>query len=134
MTTCSNYRITENRTGMRVGTSETQRRIEIPGGTGHPITLGDKIMVRIEMPRGEWMSFSSCDLADMTEILGEVRRRTRGMSGLVKMCVRNASEGWRLERPLRLYPESFGPRGFGNVRRHEPAVASPRMLMPWETH
>lgn len=128
------YRLNENHTGMIVGTSEMPRRVRIPTGTGHPMKYGDRIFIRLEVPYGRGMNFCTEEVSDMTEVLGVVRERTRGMQGLYKLVVRNATEGWSLERPLKLYPSRFAPRGLGNVRIHEPAPASqtPRMLMPWE--
>lgn len=99
------YRVTENRTGMRVGTSERVRRVVVASGTGRPMKYGDKIFVRLEFPYGygSGISFCSQALSDMTEVIGEIRRRTRHIRGLCKMCVRNATEGWAIERPLKLY-------------------------------
>lgn len=118
------YRLNENRTGMRVGTSEMPRRVRIPSGTGHPMQYGDKIFIRLEVPYGKGMNFSTEQVSDMTEVLGVVRERTRGMVGLYKLVIRNATEGWSLERPLRLYAPRFAPRGFGNVCVHEPGPSA----------
>ena len=128
------YRLNENRTGLSVGTSEMPRRVQIPTGTGHPMKYGDRVFIRLEVPYGRGMNFSTEEVSDMTEVLGVVRERTRGMEGLYKLVIRNATEGWSLERPLRLYAPRFAPRGFGNVRVHEPAPSGTRMIMPWETH
>ncbi len=125
------YRLNENRTGMVVGTSEMPRRVRIPSGTGRPMKYGDKIFIRLEVPYGKGMNFSTEEVSDMTEVLGVVRERTRGMQGLYKMVIRNASQGWSLERPLRLYAPRFAPRGFGNIRIHEPSTSTP--LTRWES-
>lgn len=126
------YRLTENRTGMRVGTSERVRRVVVPSGTGKPMKYGDRIFVRLEFPYGYGQGISFCSemLADMTEVIGEIRRRTRHLRGLCRMCVRNATEGWSIERPLKLYDsESRFAAAQAPV-----SFATPRMQMPWEAH
>lgn len=126
------YRLTENRTGMRVGTSERVRRVVVPSGTGKPMKYGDRIFVRLEFPYGYGHGISFCSemLADMTEVIGEIRRRTRHIRGLCKMCVRNATEGWAIERPLKLYDSESR---FASAQAPV-SFATPRMQMPWEAH
>ena len=42
---------------------------------------------------------------DLTELWGELRRKCRGISGLAKLYLRNASRGWSIERPMMIYPQ-----------------------------
>lgn len=128
----------ENRTGMGIWTSERPVSKRVPTGAHYPMRYGDRILVTLEGSYGESFRFVSCELSDMTEVFGEVRHRCRGMVGLGKLRVRNATEGWCMERPLRLYGPMVQTRGFGNVRVNEVRVnepaPEPRMLQPWETH
>jgi hypothetical protein len=41
---------------------------------------------------------------DLSELWGELRRHCRGIRGLAKLYLRNASRGWSMERPMMLYP------------------------------
>ena len=100
-------RVTENASGMRVWTSERVRRVRTGHGTGHPITYGDRIRVTFNMAGRQPVIFSCTDMSDMTEVLGEVRRRTSGLTGLGHLWVCNDTEGWKISRPLRLAPTSL---------------------------
>jgi hypothetical protein len=46
-------------------------------------------------------------VSDFSELLGELRRQTRGCRGLARLYVRNVSRGWSMERPLMLYRDAF---------------------------
>ena len=126
-------RVTENVTGMHVMSSVQERRVRSGSGTSHPITYGDEIRVTFNMTGRQPMIFTSRELRDMTEVLGEVRRRTRGLEGLGHLWVSNITEGWKLSRPLRLASISL-LRGFGNVYATEPtAPRASRTNLPWDT-
>ncbi len=130
------WRETSNMTGMRVLSSVRERRVVRGYGTNHPITYGDNIRVTFNVPGEQPLIFSSCELRDMTEVLGEVRRRTRGRNGLGQLWVMNLTAGWKVSRPLRLAPRTL-LRGFGNILQTEPLpvqeTAAPT-IMPWDTH
>lgn len=117
-----------------IRTSEVERRVPVPG-TRYEMQTGDRIVVRVQMYDGRQVNFVSTRLADMTEIIGEVRRLGRDCQGLARMSVRNTSRGWRIERPIKLYPDRHARRGLG-LNRDMPLDSeyAPRMLMPWETH
>lgn len=130
-----------NYSGIRgIMSSESHRSILTGNGTAHKIAYGDRIMIRLRMPDSTFINMECSTVSDMTEVLGEIRHLCRGKEGLARMTVRNASRGWSLERPLKLYGGNFMPRGLGNVHVNEPArqtASSPagrRMLFPWETH
>lgn len=125
------YNLNENRTGLRVGTSVRQRMIRTPG-VEHRMRYGDRILVRVELPGGREVNFVSNELSDLTEVFGEIRSRVRGERGLARMSVRNATEGWRIDRPLKLYADRYLSRGLGNLHVSEPAPQ--HMPFPWETH
>lgn len=73
----------------------------------HPVRLGDTLHVRLRFADGSEMSVSCRNAATMTELVGGVRQAARGRRGLVKMCVRNVSRGWTLEKPLMLYGDTW---------------------------
>lgn len=80
---------------------ETRRRT-----SSRTVSYGDRIFVRVtDMQRG-WTPVAEFELhtaADMSEIYGELRFRTRGRQGLMKLYVRNATRGWSFEQPFKLY-------------------------------
>lgn len=100
------------------------------------IELGDRIFARLTMGGRTVVEFMINRVADMTELLGELRQMTRGARGLARLYVRNQSRGWSLERPLMLYAPSVPDVRFGMFTERGADVApSPRrMLFPWETH
>lgn len=86
------------------------------------------MFARIVMGRRTILEFANACISDITELLGELRRLTRGLRGLVRLYVRNITRGWSIERPLMLYPDLF------TGTRSDPDIAFPRMPAPWETH
>lgn len=74
------------------------------------LTLGGRVIA--EITRDGISNFSA--------LLAMLRARVPSCQGLARLCVRNMTRGWRLERPLMLYAE--------------PGAAAPRRPMPWETH
>ena len=82
----------------------------------------------------------------MTELLGELRKKVKGLRGLAQVYVRNYSRGWSMEQPLMLYASSgtrtapvcnrefpsdlFGAMNDGSTERQYER----RMLFPWEVH
>lgn len=95
------------------------------------IEFGDHIFARITK-NGQLLYECTLDsVADMTQLLGEIRHNTPGMKGLTKLYIRNHSKGWSQERPLMLYPANdiyAAPKESVTFRRN------PHMLFPWETH
>ncbi|MDE6027889.1 MAG: hypothetical protein K2G23_07450 [Muribaculaceae bacterium] len=123
------------------------RRYENVFGSRHPIRYGDKIFARIVMRGRTIVEFVLNQVSDMTELLGELRKKVKGVQGLAKIYLRNYSRGWSLEKPLMLYtPQSSSslrnhPNGtsapFSSANSYSAAsggLSSSRMLFPWETH
>lgn len=67
------------------------------------IEYGDKIFARLTMGQRTIVEFMINRVADMTELLAELRRSTAGIRGLATLHIRNQSKGWSAERPLMLY-------------------------------
>lgn len=128
----------ENLNAMIGNTYETdrlRRRLE----------LGDRLFVRVILRGSVAFEFMTDRVADMTELIGEVRHAGYGLAGLGRLQVRNHSRGWGHERPLMFYPPSWprresasGNRGRGEQRQssYSELVSRPgrTMFFPWETH
>ena len=123
------------------------RRYENVFGSHNPIRYGDKIFARIVMRGRTIVEFVLNQVCDMTELLGELRKKVKGVQGLAKIYLRNYSRGWSLDTPLMLYvPQSSSSlRNCSNVTSPpfpsansysaaSSGLSSSRMLFPWETH
>lgn len=121
------------------------------------IEFGDQIFARILMKGRTLVEFMINRVADMTELIGELRHLTYGVRGLATLQIRNKSKGWSLERPLMLYASDAsgavmrvarGGSAYGTAMRvarggsaycsdslfSERRVAPHSMPFPWETH
>ena len=102
------------------------------------IEFGDRIFARLTMGGKTVFEFMINRVADMTELLGELRHMTTGLRGLAKLYIRNQSRGWSQERPLMLYSANEVPRRnsiFSTVSVASAVVSNPRrMAFPWEIH
>lgn len=84
------------------------RTRNVASGTGRPIIYGDRIFVRLVSVRHGWRTlaeFSMTDVGDFSGIICELRRRTLGQRGLMRLYVRNATRGWSFEQPFMLYAD-----------------------------
>lgn len=101
------------------------------------IEKGDKIFASLRVNGRTLTELVFTNIEGMTELLGELRYAMRGYRGLVRMLVRNMSQGWLIDRPLMLYPDVLPANCAATARRaccnREPAKPT-RMLFPWETH
>ncbi len=69
------------------------------------ITGSDRIYACITL-RGKLVTELTRDrFSSLSSILAILRARVPYASGLARLCVRNMTRGWTLERPLMLYPE-----------------------------
>lgn len=104
------------------------------------IEFGDRIFARLTMGGKTICEFMINRVADMTELLGELRHSTRGLRGLAKLYIRNQSRGWSQERPLMLYSNDEVPRRktfFSTTKTAVPTSSGMRphaMAFPWEVH
>lgn len=101
--------------GIRRSFEEERRVPSIASGSNRPICFGDKIFARLILRGKTIVEFMANRVNDLTELLGELRRKCRGASGLARLYLRNMSRGWSLERPMMLYDEA---------RRSTPRIAS----------
>ena len=84
--------------------SPTLKSHPAPSGTGRSICYGDRLYARLVMGGRTVVEFMISRVSDFSELLGELRRQTRG---LARLYVRNVSRGWSMERPLMLYRDAF---------------------------
>lgn len=84
----------------------------VGASNGKPIRYGDKIFVRLTDMYGYSsmnIEFTTCSVTNMSDIYGELRRRTREIQGLKKLYVRNVSRGWSFVQPFKIYSSSCRP-------------------------
>ena len=100
------------------------------------ISFGDKIFARVTLNGRTVYNFVSEKIANMSQLLNELRFAMKDIHGLVMIHIRNYNRGWGDERPLMLYPEkinrNYNPVEMTQQRGSEGAER--RMLFPWETH
>lgn len=99
------------------------------------ISLGDRIFARVTRNGQTIYNYVSEKVANMAQLISELRFAMKDVKGLVMIHIRNYNQGWGEERPLMLYSEQRD--GFGYVREvaaEKIQTNSQRMLFPWETH
>lgn len=104
------YEESDNRSGVkgirRSFSFNKRKKAQPTGPAEHEICFGDRLFARLVMHGKTILEFMMNSINDLTELWGELRRKCRGICGLAKLYLRNASRGWSLERPLMIYPES----------------------------
>ena len=68
------------------------------------LTYGDKIYTRLILNGRNVVEFIIENISTMSELLGELRLKTREFKGLAKLYIRNMTQGWSIERPFMIYP------------------------------
>lgn len=106
-------------------TPRTIRRVPV-GRSDSLMSYGDRMSVRVMMADRHTMQYETTQAADMTDLIGDLRRRAKGLRGLAVVYVRNHDRGWTRERRIMLYPQ----RKKTPAQRPE-AVQVP-MFFPWE--
>lgn len=104
----------------------TSRKIEriAVGRRDFLISYGDRISVRMTVGMNETIEYETRFVADMTDLIGDLRYRAKGKRGLAIISIRNHDRGWIRERRIMLYPErTYTPA---------PRVSIARTSMPWE--
>ncbi|MDE6339200.1 MAG: hypothetical protein K2K97_05365 [Muribaculaceae bacterium] len=105
------YEESDNRSGIRgIRRSFNMNHREALRPVGHAdkqISYGDRLFARLVMHGRTVLEFMMNSINDLTELWGELRRKCRGISGLAKLYLRNASRGWSMERPLMIYPDGY---------------------------
>lgn len=107
--------------GFRVCRSFSPRVAERSVPRGRDIVYGDRIFVRLTMRSQVLLEFEVNDVCDYSQLMGALRARTRGITGLTQMYVRNMTRGWSITRPLKLYADRVSVRN----RSLATPVASP---------
>ena len=120
-TTC----YTSSSSGAPIYTSRTIRRVVV-GRADSPISYGDRISIRVMIDGQPYMQYETRQVADMTDIIGDLRRRAKGRRGLAVVYIRNHDRGWTRERHIMLYPQ----RKFTPAQR--PKAVQVPMFFPWE--
>lgn len=116
---------TSSHSGTPIYTSRTVRRVAV-GRSDFLMSYGDRISVRVVANGQRIMEYQTRQVADMTDLTGDLRRRAKGMKGLVIVNIRNHDRGWTRERRIMLYTQ----RTHTPAQRPE-AVQVP-MFFPWE--
>ena len=100
------------------------------------ISFGDRIFARVTRNGRTIFNFVSEKVANMTDLVGQLRQAMRDIEGLVMLHIRNYNQGWGEERPLMLYAREDKRRPFMSVERRIQSVEpeTPQMIFPWDTH
>lgn len=118
------------------------RRFDRPAATSRTVRYGDRLFARIVLHGKTVAEFVNSQVNDLTELLSELRRLTRGLRGLAQLYIRNFSRGWSFERPMMLYAAGgAGPERrpvaterYGGASYYREPRREERMPFPWETH
>lgn len=76
----------------------------------YPLRYADRLHVRVRFTDNSETIITTDRVADLSELIGEVRQTLRRRRGLARMTVRNISRGWTLEKPLMLYGDAYPQR------------------------
>lgn len=100
------------------------------------ISFGDKIFARVTRNGQTILNFVSEKVANMADLVAQLRQAMKNVRGLVMIHIRNYNQGWGDERPLMLYAPKF--RSFNSAESLANEDLSPlterNMMFPWETH
>ncbi len=116
---------TSGSSGAPIYTSRTIRRVPV-GRADNRISYGDRISVRVILGERILMEYETRQVADMTDLTGDLRLRAKGHHGLAVVYIRNHDRGWTRELRIMLYPQ----RKYSPGQRLK-AVQVP-MFFPWE--
>lgn len=127
--------------------ADSRERFTTSFGSKRPICYGDRLFARIVMRGRTIMEFVLNQVSDMTELLGELRKKVTGIRGLAQVYVRNYSRGWSMQQPLMLYTTTTSSGlNVGNrqsvssfwddaeLQTDKSPQPERKMLFPWETH
>ena len=106
-------------------TSRTVRRVTV-GRADSLMSYGDRMSVRLMVDGQCAMQYDTTQVADMTDLMGDLRRRARGMRGLATVYIRNHDRGWTRERRIMLYPQKK------HAPTQRPKAVQVPMFFPWE--
>ena len=100
------------------------------------ISFGDKIFARVTRNGQTIFNFVSEKVANMADLLSQLRIAMKDVQGLVILHIRNYNQGWGDERPLMLYARKVKNYNFTSHTADTVEIESPvrKMFFPWETH
>ena len=75
----------------------------------HEIAYTDRIYARLTLAGRVIVEFTKDRISDLSALLLLLRAMTPTRRGLAKLTIRNMTRGWRMERPLMLYPAPCCP-------------------------
>ncbi len=106
----------------------TSRTVEyvVVGRKEYRISYGDRIFVRAVMKGRSIVEYVTNEVADMTDLTGDLRQRLRKDKGLISVYIRNLDRGWNRKHHIMLY----GERKYTPATRVT-AIQTP-MFFPWE--
>ena len=101
------------------------------------ITFGDKIFARVTRNGREIFNFVSEKVANMADLVSQLRFAMKDIQGLVMIHIRNYNQGWGDERPLMLYARKIN--SYYTESSTAPVITPKEpiqreMYFPWETH
>lgn len=99
------------------------------------ISFGDKIFARVTRNGRTVFNFVSEQVANMADLISQLRRAMKDIHGLVMIHIRNYNQGWGDERPLMLYAEKIKNSPVTQeigVRMNK--IKDRQMFFPWEIH
>ena len=100
------------------------------------ISLGDKIFARVSKNGQTIYNFVSEQVANMTDLVSQLRKAMWDIHGLVMIHIRNYNQGWGEERPLMLYArkERNYAQYMANITAPKRRSNSHPMFYPWDMH
>lgn len=111
--------------GAPIFTSRSVRRVAV-GRADSLMSYGDRMSVRVIIDGQPAMQYETQQAADMTDLIGDLRRRASGMRGLAVVYIRNHDRGWTRERRIMLYPHKRP------TPAQSPKAVQVPMFFPWE--
>ncbi|MCH5228849.1 MAG: hypothetical protein J1F12_02505 [Muribaculaceae bacterium] len=101
------------------------------------INFGDKIFARVSQNGKTVFNYVTEKVANMAQLLSELRFAMKDLRGLVMIHIRNYHQGWGEERPLMLYAPKrslLQYAGSSQTITEQPLNNERKMMFPWETH
>ena len=111
--------------GAPIYTSRSVRRVAV-GRPDSLMSYGDRLSVRLMVADQCAMQYETSQAADMTDLMGDLRRRAKGLRGLAVVYIRNHDRGWTRERRIMLYPQRK------RAPAQRPNAVQVPMFFPWE--
>lgn len=104
---------------------------------GKSISLGDRIFARVTLNGRTIYNYVTEKVANMSQLISELRLAMKDIQGLVILHIRNYHQGWGVERPLMLYSEKMTNYAVYNNNLgivNQVSEEKRQMFFPWETH